>query len=108
WSARCFSEVELPPTASAISVRDHISISDTMCALGPLPLGEPKNIEFCEVCLPGPRSRPKWVPSSAVARRPCHSPQHQPPPGAVVTGPDSARLVLPAAAAVNGERQAGQ
>ena len=109
WSARCFSATELPPSATAISVRVQMSVSDTMCALGPLPLGEPKCTEFCEASPPGPRSRSKWVPSSAVARRPCHSPQHQPLPGSVVTGPDSARLALPAAAAAgNGKRQAGQ
>src|ERR1017187_7060601 len=108
WSARCFSEVELPPSATAISVRDHTSISDTMCALGPLPWGEPKCTEFCEASPPGPRSRSKWVPSSAVARRPCHSPQHQPLPGSVVTGPDSARLALPAAAAAGNRSETGQ
>src|SRR5260221_8912935 len=79
-----------------------------MCELGPLPGGEQKCTDSCEPPPPGPRSRSKWVWSSAVARRPCHSPQHQPSPGAVVTGPDSARLALPAVAAVNGERQTGQ
>jgi len=94
--------VELPPAATATSVRVHMSVSDTNVRVGPLPWGA-ECTEFCEASA-GPRS----------SRSGCvfgGGPQAVPQPAAPAaarlggTGPDSARLVLPAAAAA-GERGA--